>query len=202
MIGCERRSCFTGANLYRAVDKQGHTVDSLLSERRDVAAAERFFSKALENHATPRVITLDAYAASHRAIQELKSAGTMPRRVRIRSSQYLNNTVEQDHRRVKQRIRPMLGFKRFETAAKTLSGIELAEKQSSSASCSESPHGPHHPVLFCPHHFSQRNQSGGTVHDALNRIHRICAHQTNGHRAPLASSHSLGSAACIVIIGA
>jgi transposase-like protein len=40
----------------------------------------------------------------------------------------LNNVVEQDHRRIKQRIRPMLGFKRFETAAVTIRGIELAEK--------------------------------------------------------------------------
>jgi transposase-like protein len=114
--------------LYRAVDKQGRTVDFLLSERRDVIAAKRFFRKAMKVHATPRVITLDAYAASHRAITELKSAGTMPRRVRIRSSKYLNNVVEQDHRRIKHRIRPMLGFKQFETAAITISGIELAEK--------------------------------------------------------------------------
>jgi hypothetical protein len=75
-----------------------------------------------------RVITLDAYAASHRAITEPKSAGTMPHRVRIRSSKYLNNVVEQDHRRIKHWIRPMLGFKRFETAAIMISGIELAEK--------------------------------------------------------------------------
>jgi transposase-like protein len=114
--------------LYRAVDKQGHTVDFLLSEKRDVAAAKRFFRKAMKNQATPRVITLDAHAASQRAITELKSAGTMPHRVRIRSSKYLNNIVEQDYRRIKQRIRPMLGLKRFETAAITISGIELAEK--------------------------------------------------------------------------
>src|ERR1700741_4598553 len=114
--------------LYRAVDKQGRTVDFLLSERRDVAAAKRFFRKAMMSHTTPRVITLDAYAASHRAITELKSVGMIPRRVRIRSSNYLNNVVEQDHRRIKHRIRPMLGFKRFETAAITISGIELAEK--------------------------------------------------------------------------
>src|SRR3954452_17944124 len=76
--------------LYRAVDKHGRTVDFLLSERRDVAAAKRFFRKAMENHATPRFITLDAYAASRRAISELKSVGELPRRVRIRSSQYLN----------------------------------------------------------------------------------------------------------------
>jgi transposase-like protein len=74
------------------------------------------------------VITLDAYAASHRAVGELKSEGSLPRRVRLRSSKYLNNVVEQDHRRVKQRTGPMLGFKRFDTATITISGIELAEK--------------------------------------------------------------------------
>jgi transposase-like protein len=110
------------------VDKQGRTVDFLLSERRDVAAAKRFFRNAIKNNGTPRVVTLDAYAASHRAIAELKSVGTLPRRVRIRSCIYLNNVVEQDHRRIKQRIRPMLGFKRFDTAAVTITGIELAQK--------------------------------------------------------------------------
>jgi transposase-like protein len=114
--------------LYRAVDKQGRTVDFLLSKRRDVATAKRFFSHATTQHGAPRVITLDGYAASHRAVAQLKAVGTLPRRVRIRSSQYLNNVVEQDHRRIKQRIRPMLGFKRFETAAVTIRGIELAEK--------------------------------------------------------------------------
>jgi len=58
----------------------------------------------------------------------MQEAGELPSRVRVRSSQYLNNLVEQDHRRVKQRIRPMLGFKRFDHAAITISGIELAEK--------------------------------------------------------------------------
>ena len=114
--------------LYRAVDKEGRTVDFLLSERRDVAAPKRFFSRATRQHGAPRVITLDGYAASHRAVAELKAAGTLARRVRIRSCQYLNNVIEQDHRRIKQRIRPMLGFKRFETAAVTIRGIELAEK--------------------------------------------------------------------------
>jgi transposase-like protein len=51
--------------LYRAVDKQGRTVDFLLSKRRDVAAAKRFFSRAAKQHGAPRVITLDGYAASH-----------------------------------------------------------------------------------------------------------------------------------------
>ena len=54
--------------LYRAVDKEGCTVDFLLSRRRDMAAAKRFFSKAAKQHGAPRVITLDGYAASHRAV--------------------------------------------------------------------------------------------------------------------------------------
>jgi hypothetical protein len=82
----------------------------------------------MKHNGTPRVITLDAYAASHRAVRELKADGKMPKRVRVRSSKFLNNGVEQDHRRVKQRIRPMLGFKCFDTAAVTISGIELAAK--------------------------------------------------------------------------
>jgi transposase-like protein len=114
--------------LYRAVDKMGRTVDFLLSKRRDTAAAQRFFSRATKQHGAPRVITLDGYAASHRAVAKLKEIGTLPSRVRIRSSKYLNNVIEQDHRRIKQRIRPMLGFKRFETAAMTIRGIELAAK--------------------------------------------------------------------------
>ena len=114
--------------LYRAVDKRGRTVDFRLSERRDVAAAKAFFRKSMKHHGASRVITLDAYAPSHRAVRELKADGKMPKRVRVRSSKFLNNGVEQDHRRVKQRIRPMLGFKRFDTAAVTISGIELAAK--------------------------------------------------------------------------
>ena len=82
----------------------------------------------MTGNGTPRVITLDAYAASHRAVRELKVAGRMPKRVRVRSCKYLNNGVEQDHSRVKLRIGPMLGFKRFDTAAVTISEIELAEK--------------------------------------------------------------------------
>jgi transposase-like protein len=114
--------------LYRAVDKVGRTVDFYLSERRDVNAAKHFFRKAMNSIGPPRVITLDAYAASHRAVRELKSEGRLPKRVRVRSSKYLNNMIEQDHRRIKQRIRPMLGFQRFKSAAVTISGIELVQK--------------------------------------------------------------------------
>ena len=114
--------------LYRAVDKAGRTVDFLLSRNRDVNAAKTFLRNAMKNRRKPTKITLDAYAASHRAVREMKAGGELPERVWVRSSQYLNNLIEQDHRRVKQRIRPMLGFKRFDNAAITISGIELAEK--------------------------------------------------------------------------
>ena len=73
-------------------------------------------------------MTLDAYAASHRAVADLKDDGELPKRVVVRSSKYLNNLIEQDHRRIKQRLRPMLGLKSFETAARVIGGIELAEK--------------------------------------------------------------------------
>jgi transposase-like protein len=74
--------------LYRAVDKQGRTVDFLLSRRRHIAAAQRFFSRATRQHGAPRVITLDGYAASHRAVDKLKEVGTLPCRVQVRSCKY------------------------------------------------------------------------------------------------------------------
>jgi len=114
--------------LYRAVDKAGRTVDFFLSRNRDVNAAKTFLRSAMKNTRPPTKITLDAYAPSHRAVREMKETGELSQRVRVRSSQYLNNLIEQDHRRVKQRVRPMLGFQRFDNAAVTISGIELAEK--------------------------------------------------------------------------
>jgi len=116
------------AFLYRAVDNAGRTVDFFLSRNRDVNAAKSFLRRAMKNTRKPAEITLDAYAASHRAVREMKEDGELPQRVKVRSSQYLNNLIEQDHRRVKQRIRPMLGFKRFDNAVVTIGGIELAEK--------------------------------------------------------------------------
>ena len=92
-------------------------------DRRQIVSAQRD-----EEHSCAHEITLDTYAASHRAVREMKEDAELPGRVKVRSSQYLNNLVEQDHRRVKQRIRPMLGFKRFDNAVVTISGIELAEK--------------------------------------------------------------------------
>jgi len=99
-----------------------------LSRQRDINAAKAFLRKAMKGQRVPIKVTLDACAASHRAVANLKANGELPKRVVVRSSKYLNNLIEQDHRRLKQRLRPMLGLKSFETADILINGIELAEK--------------------------------------------------------------------------
>jgi transposase-like protein len=70
--------------LYRAVDRAGRTVDFRLSPRRDVAAAKAFFRKAIKSQQRcPRTITLDGYAASHRAVRELKADGSLPANTKL-----------------------------------------------------------------------------------------------------------------------
>ena len=114
--------------LYRAVDKQGNTVNFLLSQHRGIGAAKRFFTQAIDRRGVPEKITLDGYAATHTAVNELRESVILPINVLVGTSKYLNNLIEQDHRRVKQRVYPMLGFKRFGNATITISGIELAHK--------------------------------------------------------------------------
>ena len=114
--------------LYRAVDYQDNTVDFLLSEHRDIEAAKQFFTRAIERCGAPEKITVDAYPATHSAIAKLKKSDKLSPQVVVRTSRYLDNLIEQDHRRVKQRVYAMLGFKGFDNAAITISGIELAYK--------------------------------------------------------------------------
>ena len=98
--------------LYRAVDELGHTVASHLSRTRDMTAAKTFFRKALKQHGQPRTITLDGFEPSHSALRRMGMHNEFNYRfenpVRIRSSQYLNNIVEQDHRRINLGYNPCL----------------------------------------------------------------------------------------------
>ena len=80
------------------MDKEGNTVDFRLSPKRDVAAAKAFFRKALRTQRrAPLRITIDGYAASHRAVRE-PSENEVWKHTKLRSSKYLNNLIEQDHR--------------------------------------------------------------------------------------------------------
>jgi len=114
------------AYLYRAVDSQGKTIDFFVSEHRDKDAAKNFFKKALKaiHNKQPRVITTDKYAATEVAIHEMIYSGIIFVKTTIRKVKYLNNIIEQDYRFIKKKIKPMLGFDSFETAEKTICGIE------------------------------------------------------------------------------
>jgi len=108
--------------LYRAVDRLGQTVDFLLTAQRDMAAARRFFERAIGLHDVPEKITIDKSGANTAAVRALiDDRGAS---IGLRQSKYLNNLVEQDHRAIKRRVRPMLGFKSFRSATKILAGIE------------------------------------------------------------------------------
>ena len=115
--------------LYRAVDSDGKTVDFLLRANRDVAAAKAFFQRAFKSQGSlPRAITLEGYQASHRADREFLCEHRRGGRTKVRSSKYLNNLIEQDHRSIKLRLGPMLGCKRFRSASITIAGIELMHR--------------------------------------------------------------------------
>ena len=115
--------------LYRAVDRDGQTLDFMLSEHRDTAAARRFFKRAVGTNGVPERIAIDKSGANLAGLQSLnvilKFTGT-GRIINIIQSKYLNNIVEQDHRFIKKITRPMLGFKAFYSANATLAGIEAA----------------------------------------------------------------------------
>ena len=109
-IKVDGRGCY----LYRAIDADGNLVETMLSETRDMDAAKRFFARALDavGHA-PEKVTTDGHDAYPRAIRETLGPG-----VCHRTSRYMNNRIEQDHRGVKQRYYPMRGFGSFEAAAR------------------------------------------------------------------------------------
>ena len=106
--------------LYRAVDKEGKTVDFLLTKR---LAAHKFLLKAIGNNGSPKVINIDKSGANKEAIRTYNRRCL--KKIKIRQNKYLNNRVEGDHRFIKWRIQNMLGFKSFQSASRTLTGIEI-----------------------------------------------------------------------------
>jgi transposase-like protein len=118
--------------LYRAIDSNGDTVEFWFSERRNLTAAKRFLRKALKRHGRPERIVIDGSQTNREAILSCDTTDRLQDRsrrqltpIRIRQSAYLNNRIEQDHRAIKRRVRPMLGFKSTTTARVILSGIEM-----------------------------------------------------------------------------
>ena len=106
--------------VYRAIDHDGNLVDSMVSEKRNMEAAKRFFKQAVEvcGH-VPDQVTTDGHTSYPRAIRE-----TMGSDVQHRTSKYLNNRLEQDHRGIKQRYYPMRGFGTIEAAARFCCGFD------------------------------------------------------------------------------
>jgi transposase-like protein len=133
--------------LYRAIDRNGDTVELWFSERRNLAAAKRFLRKALERHGRPERIVIDGSQTNREAILSFDTVDRLRDRsrrqlksIRIRQSAYLNNRIEQDHRAVKRRVRPMLGFKSVASARAILGGIEMVHmmgKQHAKSACKQ-----------------------------------------------------------------
>jgi transposase-like protein len=118
--------------LYQAIDSNGDTVEFWFSERRNLTAAKQFLRKALKRHGRPERIVIDSSQTNREAILSCDTADRLQNRsqrdlkpIRIRQSRYLNNRIEQDHRRIKRRVRPILGFKSLSSARVILGGIEM-----------------------------------------------------------------------------
>ena len=113
------------AYLYRAVDSAGETIEFMLSPKRDLIAAKLFLQLALSaGGPPPRVINVDGHPAYPTAIAELKQSGELSQRCRCRTSPYLNNVIEQDHRFIKKRVTASLGFRSAEGASRTIERYE------------------------------------------------------------------------------
>ncbi|MGA9994767.1 MAG: IS6 family transposase [Pyrinomonadaceae bacterium] len=113
--------------LYRAVDSCGNTIEFMLSAKRDVSAAKRFFKKIMraDHRRLPFSISVDKNAAYPEAFATSQKEKVLPHDCKLRRVKYLNNIIEQDHRFIKKRVRACLGYRSFDTAERTLQGIEV-----------------------------------------------------------------------------
>lgn len=115
--------------LYRAVDRDGQTLDFMLSERRDEAAATKFFGRTIERNGWPDKVVIDKSGANQAGLDNMNIALVLIGwcwLVEVLQVKYLNNVIEQDHRFIKKITRPMMGFKSIDAARATLDGIEAA----------------------------------------------------------------------------
>ena len=114
---------------YRAIDKFGKTLDFMLSEHRDEAAATAFFTRAIGNNGFPDRVVIDKSGANLAGLQNMNCLLILNGwlwLIEILQVKYLNNIIEQDHRFIKKLTRQMKGFKSFSSASATLEGIEVA----------------------------------------------------------------------------
>ena len=123
LTSCVGKTC---KYLYRAVDKEGSTIELMLSAKRDVCAAKRFLKKLMraEHRRLPFSISVDKNAAYPEAFTSSQVEKILPLDCRLRRVKYLNNVIEQDHRFIKKKVRSSQCFKSFHTAERTLEGIE------------------------------------------------------------------------------
>lgn len=112
-------------NQYRAVDKEGNTIDSYFSEKRDKKAANKFFIKSMSSNGKPQKINIDKSVANIASLKEINIYLPEDEKIEIRQNKYSNNIIEQDHIFIKKIIKPMLGFKSVNSASATLVGTEL-----------------------------------------------------------------------------
>ena len=112
--------------LYRAVDSTGNTIEFMLSAKRDICAAKRFFKKTMraDHRRLPFSISVDKNAAYPDAFTSSQAEKILPHDCKLRRVKYLNNVIEQDHRFIKKKVRASQCFKSFHTAERTLEGIE------------------------------------------------------------------------------
>jgi transposase-like protein len=155
--------------LYRAIDSSGATVEFWLSERRNLPAAKRFLRRALKRHGRPERIVIDGSHTNRQAIVSCDTVDRLQDRsrrelnpIRIRQSAYLNNRIEQDHRAIKRRVRPMPGSQSMTSARVILDGIEMVHmmrKQQAKYVCNSQPSSAEQfRCCHCPSRISRCNE--------------------------------------------